>query len=597
MPLFEMIGFDACQRSFCIAFAFLSGETEDDYEWVLGRLRSLYTSCNIRLPSVILTDRCLACINASKLVFCNAVSLLCLWHANKAVLAHCLPIFTAQERLLAKLSSIQITDKEVSSRWKEFYTGWHGIISSSTESDYKDRLAAFEKKYIPDHVEEVAYIKEVWLEPYKEKLVKAWVDLHAHFGNVVTSRVEGIHALIKAYLKTSQLDLFEAWRTIRHAILNQLYELTYHQSYQQTQMPLGLSGSLYSAVRGWVSFEALRKVDEQRELIYKDDSPALRPCTGKFTPSYGLPCVHRIKELLDAKQPLSLEEFHTQWHYKRDGQPIHLIEPQRIERRKENPRVAESSTQRCASAFEEVNHQRRPPKCSSCGGVGHTRVSKSCPNRYQGLLSEPAVVEPASDITTTSQTTEQIVGRADDQLLSQPQAVHRALSPAQSVIEVANAASSSQPVSQDMSPQTSPQASPQYRYDSPEAIYRRYTASRRKWYDCQSHRSKRTDRLYRKAMGLPPRYKKADYNWCLDWKEMGQLCKTTGKPRKWTKEEMTAYIDWSRAEDQRVDAIVANEIKHNPQERTRRGFGAIWRQIEQDSREQQALHGTITPNA
>lgn len=60
---------------------------------------------------------------------------------------------------------------------------------------------------------------------------------------------------------------------------------------------------------------------------------------------------------------------------------------------------------------------------------------------------------------------------------------------------------------------------------------------------------------------------------------------------------MTAYVGWSRAEDQRVEAIVANEIKHNPQERTRRDVGAIWRQIEQDRREQQALYGTTTPNA
>lgn len=102
-------------------------------------------------------------------------------------------------------------------------------------------------------------------------------------------------------------------------------------------MPLRLSGSLYSVVRGWVSFEALRKVDEQRELLHRDDPPALRPCTGKFTQSYGFPCVHRIKQLLDAKQPLSLGEFHTQWHYKRDGQPIHLIEPQRIEVERESP--------------------------------------------------------------------------------------------------------------------------------------------------------------------------------------------------------------------------------------------------------------------
>ena len=54
MLLLDIIGVDACQRSFCIAFIFLSGETEDDYFWALDRLRSLYETCNAQLPSVIL---------------------------------------------------------------------------------------------------------------------------------------------------------------------------------------------------------------------------------------------------------------------------------------------------------------------------------------------------------------------------------------------------------------------------------------------------------------------------------------------------------------------------------------------------------------
>ena len=85
MPLLDIIGVDASQQSFCIGFAFLSGETEEDYTWALDRLRSLYETCNARLPSVILTDRCIACMNAAATCFPTATSLLCLWHANKAV--------------------------------------------------------------------------------------------------------------------------------------------------------------------------------------------------------------------------------------------------------------------------------------------------------------------------------------------------------------------------------------------------------------------------------------------------------------------------------------------------------------------------------
>jgi hypothetical protein len=35
MPLLDMIGIDAIGRSFCIAFIFLSDESEEDYMWAL----------------------------------------------------------------------------------------------------------------------------------------------------------------------------------------------------------------------------------------------------------------------------------------------------------------------------------------------------------------------------------------------------------------------------------------------------------------------------------------------------------------------------------------------------------------------------------
>lgn len=78
MPLLDIIGVDACERSFCVAFAFLSGETEEDYCWVLERLRSVYEHSQIRLPSVILTNRDLTLRNAVKREFPQAACLLCL---------------------------------------------------------------------------------------------------------------------------------------------------------------------------------------------------------------------------------------------------------------------------------------------------------------------------------------------------------------------------------------------------------------------------------------------------------------------------------------------------------------------------------------
>lgn len=386
-----MIGVDACQRSFCIAFAFLSGETEDDFLWALDRLRSLYEHHSARLPSVILTDRCVACMNAVEISFPTSCSLLCRWHANKAVLRYCRPAFVRQDQ--PGSTDPATNDTVETSGWSEFYQFWHSIMGAPNEEEFKHRVSQFEKKYLSDYLEQVGYVQTFWLEQYKEKLVKAWVDQHAHFGNTATSRVEGIHALMKSHLRKSTLDLFEAWRAMKHALLNQLSELRSNQARQHIRVPIELSGPLYAAVHGWVSHEALRKVEEQRKLLSRKDPPPSLPCTGSFTRSHGLPCLHTLKSLQEQGQVLSLEHFHQHWRLQRKGAPQPLLEPrQRIEPTFTHSIIPKQSTRREPSAFESVEMARKaPPTCSRCHAVGRTRTARACPMRFGELLQQEAL--------------------------------------------------------------------------------------------------------------------------------------------------------------------------------------------------------------
>jgi hypothetical protein len=128
MPLLDMIGVDASQKSFCIAFAFLSGETEADYMWALEQLKSFYQQCDTPLPSVILTDCFLACINAVDALFPSSSALLCLWHANKAIVSRCKLAFSKAEE------------------WEEFHQFWYSIVDSKTEEIYEERLSEFLRK-------------------------------------------------------------------------------------------------------------------------------------------------------------------------------------------------------------------------------------------------------------------------------------------------------------------------------------------------------------------------------------------------------------------------------------------------------------------
>ena len=125
-------------------------------------------------------------------------------------------------------------------------------------------------------------------------------------------------------------------------------------------------------------------------------------------------------------------------------------------------------------------------------------------------------------------------------------------------------------------------------YDSPEAIYQRYIAARTTWYAAQPRGSIKTNQQYRKAMGLPSRYDKKSYEWCLDYKQMTKHCTTPTGSREWTKEEMMAYLDWSNAEDDRIDAQIMAE---GGLLGTRgRGTRDLWKRVERDMEEQEAMY-------
>ena len=68
---------------------------------------------------------------------------------------------------------------------------------------------------------------------------------------------------------------------------------------------------------------------------------------------------------------------------------------------------------------------------------------------------------------------------------------------------------------------------------------------------------------------------------------MGKRCATSTGSREWTKEEMMAYLDWSKAEDARIDVQVAQELGDNPFGNYRRGVDEIWRRAERDIEEQE----------
>ena len=210
------------------------------------------------------------------------------------------------------------------------------------------------------------------------------MDRHLHFSSIATSSVEGIYWLIKLYLGTSRLDLFDAWQAIKDAITAQLKNLQQLRASQQIRMPLDISGVLFEAVRGWVSHQALRKVQEQRKLLGKQP---LQGCTNSFTSWHDLTCVHTLRQLQETNQSLSLQHFHPHWHLRRGiVQQRPILEPHGRPGLQTRSQPV-TSTRREPSGFEKVEvMKKRAPQCSKCHQVGHKMTSKACPLRYSELL-------------------------------------------------------------------------------------------------------------------------------------------------------------------------------------------------------------------
>ena len=187
MPLLNIVGSTGKNTTIQLALVFMNSETESDYVWALLALREMSGEDNSSVyPRVVVTDRERALISASQNVFPQISLILCRWHIGKNVLKACKKHFETEET------------------WDTFCSQWNLLINSISEPEYGEHLREFcrDQPVIP-----VTYCLDTWLLEWKEKLVKAWVDQLPHFGHTITSRIEGSHAKLKAYLATSTLGL------------------------------------------------------------------------------------------------------------------------------------------------------------------------------------------------------------------------------------------------------------------------------------------------------------------------------------------------------------------------------------------------------
>jgi hypothetical protein len=193
MPLLNIGGVTGNNKTIQIAVAFLNAEKEEDYTWAMGCLRKVMINHAIEEPSVVITDRELALMNALDASFLSSKHILCQWHINKNV-----QIKTKRDFPTLPPGSLP---GACDPKHNDFIDEWTLLLKSTTSQEYHQRKIEFERPN-KHPTKAVKYAVKTWLT-WKEKLVSFWVDQYPHFNNKTTSRLEGLHAVLKKYIQVS----------------------------------------------------------------------------------------------------------------------------------------------------------------------------------------------------------------------------------------------------------------------------------------------------------------------------------------------------------------------------------------------------------
>ncbi|POW13311.1 hypothetical protein PSTT_03808 [Puccinia striiformis] len=277
LPLLHVIGQAASNQSFSIAFCFLTYEDDENYLWAVNNLKKHIWRPQ-RTPKVFITDRDAALRKALSVVFPDSQANLCTWHLNKNIATNCKKNF----------GSATTEDG-----WDNFMVLWNKVTYSKTADIYVDRLRELES-FLATRPVVLEYLKSSIL-PVKELFVVAWACQYAHLRNLNTSRVESGHAYLKTFINSSTGDLLSVFKSLGLAVDSQINHV--HES-------IG------------------RKTVKTLEL---DPS---EPCSQTVTIGIGIPCAHKIKEILEAGESLSPEDFHDQWHLRYNPEYTHDDEPE-----------------------------------------------------------------------------------------------------------------------------------------------------------------------------------------------------------------------------------------------------------------------------
>lgn len=290
MPLIEMVGMSPCNLNFLIAYAIVVEETADSYQWVLSMLRSLIISDSY--PYVIVTDRELGLIRPIRDVFPESRHLLCTWHINRDVEARVTVLTKNKQHGASFLNGV-----------------WLRVAKAPTVAAYETALEDMRTSW-SSHPSVIAYVENTWLNPHKEKFVRAWTNHVIHFKNTTTCRVESAHSGLKRWLQTSTGALDTVFKRVHLNIEGQHKKIDDSLKTSRDNIGRLHRGALFGNLVNHVSHLCLDKLVEENKRRETLGAQVYAYCGCTLRTTHAIPCACVIQQTIEGGGVLYLDQIH-----------------------------------------------------------------------------------------------------------------------------------------------------------------------------------------------------------------------------------------------------------------------------------------------
>ncbi|KAI3870221.1 hypothetical protein MKW92_002096 [Papaver armeniacum] len=288
--LIHVVGISSTGKLFTVAFAFVEADTEQHYIWALTQLKWMYMPNT--LPSLFVTDRESALVNAIDIVFPRSSRLLCTWHLNQQVQANCEKAFEDNEE------------------WEQFHTDWNHVWQAETMDEYGDSYADFATKWAPKYPSCIIYLRDTWLIQ-KEKFALAWTNKIKHFGNT-TTKADKEHENLRKYLVSAVDSYSTCWKAMHSMIKDEIAQIKFSFELSLTTLNQEHLSPALEELRNHVSHKALELVlfeIHRSENLGNEESS----CRCFLHSTHGLPCAHELVKYVPQGKAIPLSNIDSHW--------------------------------------------------------------------------------------------------------------------------------------------------------------------------------------------------------------------------------------------------------------------------------------------